>query len=566
MRPTGQMAARQLCMLYDEAVCPSLFDSSAIPGISAIFICKSPDLTPDHAHPPDPRTPDLGQSPSLALLDKIAMPRDDSPRRENLLEKGEHDGYADVERVSPGSQARGLLRNVGQMVYGLVGAVRPSIFSRAPKKPVKLRRTAYLDGMRGFAALLVYILHHQLWAHISFGGFSLQHGFGYNGTYYFATFPGIRTFFTGGHYAVGIFFILSGYVLSAKPLSCIHAADYVGLEANVASALFRRWLRLYLPIIITTFLIWHFWHVFGIWMEFTPEPTYRQELWKWYSEFKNFSFVFTTGGFPWSTYNSHTWSIPVEMKGSIAVYTTCIAVSRMRTNARLLTLAALVYYFMYIADGAYFAFFSAGILLSDLDLLALEDQLPGCIAWLKPYKTPLAVIGFVVSIWLGGCPSFDNEKETLRKQFGWYYASFIVPQAVFDYKWFFLFWAAVLQLIVVPHLPPIKRFFETRFCQYLGRISYMFYLVHGPILASLGDRMYAMVGLARPDANLNIADWVNRFPLPAFGPFGLELNFLACQMVLLPFTFWVAEIATTLIDDPVLRFCQWLYKMTLPAE
>src|ERR1700709_1616918 len=42
--------------------------------------------------------------------------------------------------------------------------VRPSIFNRTGGSRKPLRRTAYLDGLRGFAAFMVYWGHHQLWA------------------------------------------------------------------------------------------------------------------------------------------------------------------------------------------------------------------------------------------------------------------------------------------------------------------------------------------------------------------------------------------------------------------
>jgi hypothetical protein len=47
-----------------------------------------------------------------------------------------------------------------------------------------VNRTAYLDGLRGFAALLVYSLHHQVWGHSGMGGeFILENAFGWNGKY-----------------------------------------------------------------------------------------------------------------------------------------------------------------------------------------------------------------------------------------------------------------------------------------------------------------------------------------------------------------------------------------------
>lgn len=86
----------------------------------------------------------------------------------------------------------------------------------------KLRPTAYLDGLRGFAAFLVYWHHHQLWARPLEQSKFLETAYGFEGQYYFAALPGIRTFFYGGHFAVATFFVISGFVLSVMAMDLVH--------------------------------------------------------------------------------------------------------------------------------------------------------------------------------------------------------------------------------------------------------------------------------------------------------------------------------------------------------
>ena len=171
----------------------------------------------------------------------------------------------------------------------------------------KLRPTAYLGGLRGFAAFLVYWHHHELWVRAKPETEFLEYAFGHDGQYVFASFPGIRTLFGGGHFAVSTFFVISGYVLSTKPMSLIHAGDQAKLADSLGSALFRRWLRLFIPLMCTTFLYMTSWHLFGgFWIDGAkPKPTYGQELWAWYAELKNFSFVFNQGGNPLFRYEFH---------------------------------------------------------------------------------------------------------------------------------------------------------------------------------------------------------------------------------------------------------------------
>ena len=435
-----------------------------------------------------------------------------------------------------------------------------------PRK--QLRRTAYLDGLRGFAALMVYIQHHQLWTRDGVHADKIfENGFGYDGQYYFAALPGVRTFFTGGHFAVTVFFVISGYVLSAKPLSLISTGEYIKLGDNLTSALFRRWIRLHIPLIVTTLIYMSALHLLGIWQEpLKLASSWRDELWIWYTELKNFTFVFRTGGEPWFNYNPHLWSIPVEFRGSIIIYTAILAFSRSTRNARLLCEVGLIFYFMYIVDGWFGSMFMSGMLLCDLDILASDNDLPRFFYKLEPIKNSIFYILFVISIYLSGVPSNKLDVDMLRQSPGWYYLSMLKPQAVFDYKWFYLFWASTFMVTCANRIWWLKSFFELPFNQYLGRISYAFYLVHGPVLWVLGDRLYVATGWSRESHALGIPNWINLFPLPKAGPLGLDLAFLVPHLILLPVTLWLADVVTKVIDEPSIKFAQWLYGKTLASS
>ncbi|QSZ34677.1 hypothetical protein DSL72_007531 [Monilinia vaccinii-corymbosi] len=443
--------------------------------------------------------------------------------------------------------------------------IKPLFLSRmrAPAKP--LHATAWLDGLRGYAAFLVYVLHHELWAHtLVYGNWIMEMGFGYENKYYFIQLPFLRTFFTGGHFAVTTFFVISGYVLSRKPLMLIQSGDLAKLGDNLASALFRRWLRLWLPVIATTSIYFTIWHVFNIYPppRSEHEVKWTSEVWKWYLEIKSFSYIFRTGGDPWFTYNVHVWSIPVEIKGSITIYTALMAFSRCSRNARLYLELALIYYFIYIADGIHNAMFVAGMLLCDLDLLAENDDLPRFFSMFDSWKELIFFNFFVAAMYLGGVPSYDLDEKILKNSPGWHYLSYLKPQAVFDYKWFYLFFAATFLVASIPRIPLLKSFFECRLCQYMGHISFAFYLVHGPVMALLGDRLYSAVGWSK-EMSKEMEAWRNIFPMSKVGPFGMELSFFLPHLIILPVTLWAAEIVTKSIDEPSVRFAQWLHRKTL---
>ncbi|CAN8106144.1 unnamed protein product [Discula destructiva] len=464
----------------------------------------------------------------------------------------------------------GKMLNPPTLLRGLKGFLSPR-YSRVDDKDTRpLRPTAYLDGLRGFAAFLVYWHHHVLWSHsyvVGKSGDILENAWGYNGHYHLATFYGTRLFFTGGHLAVAIFYVISGYVLTQKALTLIQAGQHVRVGEVVASALFRRWFRLYIPLIVTTFVYVTSWHVFGIWTPQTePKATYGEEVWNWYVEFKNFSFVFKEGSL-WPSYNGHLWSIPLEMRGSVVTYVAALTLARATTKARLLCEVGLVIYFLYICDAWYAAVFMAGMLQADLDLLARRPEpnsgFPRFLRDLERYKTYIVWGCLLLALFFSGVPCHTNKMDELRANPGWYWLSYLKPQAVFDPKWFFLAIAANLVVFAVPRVPAIKAFFEGPFCQYLGYISFSLYLVHGPLLAVVGDRVYTAVGWASPVTKSRemLAWWIDRLPLPTSGPLGLEPAFLLPHIILLPLTLSVAGFVTRTVDEPSVKLAQWFWNL-----
>lgn len=125
---------------------------------------------------------------------------------------------------------------------------------------------------------------------------------------------------------------------------------------------------------------------------------------------------------------------------------------------------------------------------------------------------------------------------------------------------FFRAVAAMLIMPCVPRLAPLRRLFETDFCQYLGKISFALYLVHGPVLWSIGDRVYAAVGRVQPHQIGLVPGWINAFKFPDSGPLGLEVNTLAAQLILLPLTLGLAELLTMLVDTPSVKVASKFFK------
>jgi peptidoglycan/LPS O-acetylase OafA/YrhL len=230
----------------------------------------------------------------------------------------------------------------------------------------------------------------------------------------------------------------------------------------------------------------------------------------------------------------------------------------------------LIFYLVCVADACLYAMFVSGMLLCDLDTLARNGDLPYFFDVLRPFKTVIFYMLFVMGIYLAGVPSIDFQVDVqlLKDSPGWNWLAHLKPALVSeaDYKWFYLFFAAFFIMASIPRIPWLKRFFETRFNQYLGRISFSLYLVHGPILWTLADRLYLAVGWPRTVNIEGVRDWIGIWPLPKVGPLGLEVAFLVPQLVILPLTLWLAEIVTKLFDRPSMKFARWAYGMVLKQD
>lgn len=113
-------------------------------------------------------------------------------------------------------------------------------------RPAKLGPTAYLDGMRGIASLCVFFCH------FGYQSYSLMHGWGGEGANFnIMRLPFLRLMYAGSP-AVSIFFIISGYALSYRPMKHIRNRNFKEFASGLSSMAFRRGIRLYLPIIAST--------------------------------------------------------------------------------------------------------------------------------------------------------------------------------------------------------------------------------------------------------------------------------------------------------------------------
>jgi hypothetical protein len=184
--------------------------------------------------------------------------------------------------------------------------------AREQIRPAKLAPTAYLDGMRGVAALVV------LFCHFFYQAFVIAKGWGCDDAHYnILKLPILRLWYQGPP-AVCLFFVISGYALSYRPLKLIRSRNLQDFSTTMSSLVFRRGIRLYLPTAISTLMIVSFIRL-GVYeqtREFamdrtfmrnvrephpSPLPTLYAQLADWAKDMFNFVHVFG-----WKTHGGST--------------------------------------------------------------------------------------------------------------------------------------------------------------------------------------------------------------------------------------------------------------------
>lgn len=416
--------------------------------------------------------------------------------------------------------------------------------------------TAYLDGLRGLAALFVLIQHYI--GHFDLG--EHEHGFGESGHYYFASFPFIRILFSGGHAGVAIFFVLSGYVLSKSPLRLIRdGGSRQECGARLLSAVIRRPIRLYSPPLVTTLVTAIVMHApYGILPDgryAVPEPSLYAELRRWIVEFVAFFSPFRThnGNMPWFTYGLVLWTIPVEFKGSVLVYflTGAYAFSGLSRSLSLLLLGGIGIVLLYLGVWT-MACFVAGHMLAYLDIWSLDlsyitrrfTQRAQSILW-----HTIFIIGyyFLCEPAHGGLPEYSRDTP------GWAFLTGLIPKAYGNdqYYRYWHSWGALMLIYATLRILSLQQFLNTRPLRYLGKVSFMLYLVHSLIIETIGYRVarcFGHLGWDTPESW-----WNNKLPIPDIGPTGFNTRFLLSLAITLPICLVTADFATKWVDTPVIH-------------
>lgn len=338
--------------------------------------------------------------------------------------------------------------------------------SLAPPSPASALATRFgaLDALRGLAAMVV-VSAHALAAFLPYAVFG-QNGLPrhVSAEWLFHLFP--LSLLTAGHFAVCLFFVLSGYILSWRFIG--RPEDWPDLVAAAA----KRPLRLGGLVLLSIVLAALLWRAGLFYNLPTAEVTGSVE-WLgtyWTRPFDAALFlqdlVRLKAG---SEYNPPLWTIRIEYIGSFLVFGVLLLINRWSFRVRATVLAAGAVGL----HGTFYQGFLLGILLADCQRQGILEHARRLVQGHLSLRA-LAWLGGVVAIVLASYPYYISKRIELPEPLG------VVIQTGH--------WAtagATLVLLAFLVSPRLQRWVSHRWLQRLGDWSFAIYVLHFLVLGTL---------------------------------------------------------------------------------
>lgn len=343
--------------------------------------------------------------------------------------------------------------------------------------PEKIKETSWLDGLRGVAAFEVMVTHYQG----QFGFEVLSYGMSPD-TYNFWRLPLFRPLYHSGNAMVCVFFVISGYVLSVKSLRLLRENNNNNSKEafyeSMTSSIFRRYMRLYLPAMISTLISFVLvcLAIEGTGPTGIPPnlPTVSAQFENYMRENIRFMNIFNYPSSMVGTahrYSNVIWTIPVEFIGSMIIYLLLLGTASLSRGLRNNIIFAVA--MVALLSGHWeILCFAAGTLLADFDLS-------------PPQPRRSCVILFFVAVYMVGTPI---RRYPGQQVFGYNYIYALIPERYFNIDLHRTIWAyaSILMVFSIPRFPRIRKVLEGSVCQYLGRVSFSVYLVHMMVVHTVG--------------------------------------------------------------------------------
>lgn len=390
-----------------------------------------------------------------------------------------------------------------------------------PAKVTRLRPTSYLDGIRAVATIVV-VFSHTIVPHWGL----TQTAYGRDGgNHHVLLLPFIRLIFAGRS-MVYILYVVSGYVLSYNIFMLQRDNPWEKAPISLTTSVFRRWLRLYLPTLFVSF-VYMLGTYFGL-LEYTrafaadpamllggpgalPErlDTLGAQIWDW----KQGMWSRMTDNFTWNTlvlpkYDSHLWTIRSQFNASMVVYAVILLLSRVKSRFRLPVLSVVIL-FCFFWGRWECVIHLAGTVLAELDTRHANTapMLPdhdGNRSTSPNLKTKMFwIFNLISALYLLSTPM--NEAFNTP---GFIWLDTHIPSFLKEERYGIWAMLGAMQFIwVMTRCKSFQHIFTNAPLLYLGKISYMMYILHGPVMRTAGYA--ACMHMFRVFGNDNMFGWAN---------------------------------------------------------
>ena len=374
-----------------------------------------------------------------------------------------------------------------------------------PHRPnIQQHNTAYLDGLRGLAAFIVYIFHFLV-------PFDRSLFLGYMPGDQSSSILGLPIIglLRSGEAMVRIFFVISGYVLTISASKSLYSRDWDGLLRSLSVATLKRGIRLFVPAVTASFIIMllahgGFYTDAAILMRFPAhraplQPAHKSPFGAQVLDWLDFVFGRLTNPWQWqgelfsnpdaSYYGAHLWTIQAEFHCSLILFLIAMALSRVpKLRARATVLAGIMLYS--VLWGRWdIALFLCGMAFADADVrsTAATVVVIGQLCTDKPCRLEVRlylcflhkaghIVALVAGIWLASYPEKRGAEAVGFGLLGRIYSSEQLWQAT----------GAALIVWSVRRVRLAHALLTISPVQYLGQVSFALYIVHEPLLQSFG--------------------------------------------------------------------------------
>jgi peptidoglycan/LPS O-acetylase OafA/YrhL len=435
---------------------------------------------------------------------------------------------------------------------------QPSSSSSSPRDE-KPSTTAFLDGMRGYAAFAVYFCHFIMpthpKAHIGWHG---NHGVD---DHWIPQLPILRLVYSG-RICVFLFFVISGFSIALKPLALARRGAHSALFDALVSATFRRAPRLYLPCLATVALtllmaccgafdfastLRHAWP-FPSSPRRIPAVADRSvaqlasdvatQVWRWADPLN--------AAEQRMPYAIQLWTIPIELRCSLLSFVMLLGLAKVRPVVRMATLTFVAVYAHY-RNHPEPALFLAGAVLAELHLIHQEHLSVSSVS--EPHESPAhklkATALFTLSLLLASYPARGAQHAPFSAPL-YRFATLLCIPSTGDAKLHFWTSAAAILLVgTVSRSRFLQALFTTRVATYLGNTSFALYCVHQALINWFGYR-----GI------LFLWQFTGRE-----STVGYEAGVAITWVVQTVATVWAADVFWRGVDKPCVKFTRWIEKV-----